>query len=267
MAIWYSIQLDCEPREMMADAELVGLLRRYTMARAVERHATGSNPAMDPAAMVYREKMATPSGEPVERETNVAAVRAEIEPLLDEFEPSCARCPAAAGAGVLGCMGALTLPLEEETEQWLAERLQRCSPEVAERLLLPHLPETPDPTIAAWRRARLFPFAQPCVTLGGKELDLDRLHSRLWLGGPITPEFAFALLLTTGSLRAGGTSDPVQVLLELNIRVANGRPPRGTLEHAIDQQDDDPPGVAEFKEFLFRLYVAMSLQCEVSIHV
>ncbi|MCC5876171.1 MAG: hypothetical protein JJU11_08150 [Candidatus Sumerlaeia bacterium] len=130
MSLHFFVQLDCIPREVLGDPDLIELLGRRDQAiRVAEEYRTGHG-VEDIERMGYRMEVRAASEEkPREtREVTVAQMLRETAPL-DELSGHCANCPVSINGEAFGCIQSIGLPIDKAGEEWLLGMINENSPE------------------------------------------------------------------------------------------------------------------------------------------
>lgn len=130
MSLRFFVQLDCIPREVLGDKDLMELLGRRDQAIHVAEQYRTRHGVEDIERMGYvMEVRAATDDNPKEtREVSVGQMLRETAPL-DELSGHCANCPVSINGEPFGCIQSVGFPIDRAGEEWLLDLLNEEHPE------------------------------------------------------------------------------------------------------------------------------------------
>ncbi len=270
MAIRYFIDLDCTPRRELGADGIMDRLMAAERASILREQFHETAPGVADTDIRFTERVLTGDDGEEERQRSVADLLREAAPLAN-YQHHCESCPATFPGMPFGCAGAVGLPITAAGERWLLDQL---GPEGshAEALLL----QTKEafgyggnPLLANWRRAGILEGREPAVAeCAGGLLTSEDLLEDLFLTGGLPPARGLGVLLLLGAIRAEDGRDR-DALMEALERVAATQDKTGApmITFALGRDPDDDPTIRDFKELLFALYRAFTLQATLAIRL
>jgi hypothetical protein len=121
MAIEYMLDFHCPPKEDLSVEGLQSLLKAESQSREIVRALRETGDLRDPSEIEIDIVRTTPEGSRPGKVSLRDLLAAGEE--LAKHAPHCNTCPANAQQRPFGCYGAITYPIQRETEEWLLSLL------------------------------------------------------------------------------------------------------------------------------------------------
>lgn len=268
MALRYSIELDCLPRQILGGGEMVELVALRELATQIAGKYRQEQGEDDPARMRFRQETRRSGEEPAVREWTVAEVLLSTAPL-DELAGHCAQCPASVTGRPFGCLLPIHFPISAAGERWLLDRIRPEAPGVLEAFSHVFQPAREQvERLANWRRTPMVEAPEePTRQVGGLEIRSNELLAWLLLGDVIEPGRALTpLLLFDALLLSDGRRG--DALLDFLQGLDGNEDPETLpqLAFSLGAEESDEQTIIDFKMLLFSLYSAFRLQAPVVFH-
>ena len=263
MAIDYIIDYPCPPKEKLGPEGIVERLKGQERAEVIIQLFRDNGDDRPPSQMGFEFTRATPDGED---ENTVIIVQdlldeaAELEPLAHH----CQGCPANRTGKPFGCVGFIQYPITEAGEQWLLDRLPVPDEPLIWLLLRQGLREFKydGETVAPLRANANNYFESATVQsrlLGELSINANQIFEMIFAVGHIIPNHAALLLLFFNAIPRDLEAQDI-----MNITPAS-EDARTKHPFTIEFNSSDDRSVADFKQFLYALYLAWTLNVRLLI--
>lgn len=268
MALRYSIELDCLPRQILGGGELAELTALRELSDLIAGEYRRTHGVDEPERMKFRREVRHGEEKPVSREWTVAEVARATSPL-DEVARHCALCPASVTGAPFGCLLPLHFPISAAGEAWLLGRIRDGAPNV-----LKAFSQVFDPDqeavgrVAKWRRTPILEAEEePVRQVGGLGIRANHLLAWLLLGETIEPGRALTPLLLFDALILGDgrRGDALLDFLQ-NLDGTEDPETLPQLAFSLEAEESDEQTIIDFKMMLFALYAAFRLQVPLVFH-
>jgi hypothetical protein len=267
MAIDHVVDYGCVPKQTLGTTGILERLKGRSRAESVIRLYRQAGDARPPSEMGFELSRTNAQGE---EETRVIVVQSLLDDAADltPLEGYCADCPANAAGRPFGCMNFIQYPISSAAEVWLLKQLPS--------------PEEPLPWLLLRQTVQEMGYtgqsAAPLRTggsyfqeTGGFARDLgefavttNQLFEMVFMLGHILPAHAGALLLFFNAIPRHGEAEDVTTILDRTL-------PTDALRAAYPFQqtpdESDDATISEFKQFLYSLWCAWSLNVRLLLDV
>lgn len=182
MSLRFFIELDCIPREVLGNADLIEMLIKREQAAHVAVEYQEKHQIQDVEKMPFRlEVRSAEEGEKESREVTVGQIRRETLPL-DELHHHCAKCPVSLDQQPFGCIQPLVFPVQGEGEDWLLGLINEDAPEAIAAGIRAFSPDSDAlKRLKSMRTSRLFTRSEGTSrTVGGVTFHADEILATLF---------------------------------------------------------------------------------------
>lgn len=267
MAIDYIVDYGCAPKATLGTAGILERLKGRARAETIIRLYRKSGDTRPPSEMGFELSRTNAQGDD---ETQVIVVQTLLDEAaeLDPLASFCAACPANVTGEPFGCMGLVQYPISAASEIWLLKQLP--SPEEP----LPWLLLRQTLTEMGYTGAAIAPLRTNSTyfqetngfarDLGEFQATTNQLLEMMFMLGHILPAHAGALLLFFNAIPRNGEADDVTLVLDRLLPTDELRA-RFPFQFTADESDDATVG--EFKQFLYALWHAWSLNVRLLLDV
>lgn len=256
MAIDYSIDYDCVPRQQFTTQGILDRLKGRERARMMIEMYRQQGDERPPSEMGFEFTRRTPDGE---SKTELIVVQDLLDEAaeLDALAHHCKLCPANRTGKPFGCTGYIQYPLSAEGEAWLLSRLPEPENALIWLLLRKGIEDLQYDGVRTrlLRQQGLF-FEQPVAQvrrLGEFSITADQVFEMIFSVGDIIPNHAGILLLFFMVIPRNLQADEIMHITPAGSGVADKHP------FLIDMKPNDEQTTAELKDFFYALYVAWAL--------
>lgn len=265
MAIDYSIDFDCEPKQTFTTNGIMERLKGEERAQTIIALFRKNGDDRPPSKMGFEFTRSTPDGQ---EETRVIVVQ-ELLDQAEQLKPyahHCEGCPANVLKRPFGCIGHVGYPISTQAETWLLDQLPVPDEPLIWLLLRQGVDEFEydGSSIAPLRQAANengegVYFEDQRLQyrkLGEFNIDANQVFEMFFaVGSYVLPNHAALLLLFTHAIPRNIEADEI-----IHIKDA---PKHSNLAEKypfnITIKDEDDQSTAEFKQMLHAMYVAWKL--------
>lgn len=267
MGVDYIIHYDCEPKQALTLAGMMGRLKGRERAQAIIQLYRDEGDHRPPSEMGFEMVRRLPDGT---EETEVVVVQHLLDAAeeLVPWESHCTTCPANHLGSSFGCVNTINYPISAQGERWLLDQLPDNDHPLIFMLLQSALREMRyTGQSAAQLRARtgIFFASEQAITreFGTVPITSDQVFEMLFLSGPLQPAHGSMLLQFFGGISQDLDADVMMQLANPPSRewIAEHIP----YQHMIVPGDDGT--ILTLKEFFRALHVAYTLGMPVLLDV
>lgn len=263
MAIDYSIDYDCVPKQTFGTDEIIERLKGRERAELIIRMYRDQDDMRPPSEMGFEFTRSTPQGQ---EETTLIVVQDLLDQAaeLERVAHHCAGCPANRLGRPFGCCGFIQYPLSGAGEAWLLNQLPTPDDALVWLLLKRGIEDFQydGANIAHLRRSAAIYFEDqqaPVRRLGEFSINADQLFEMLFAVGDIVPNHAGVLLLFLHAIPRDLQADEIMGISPAKEDAEARYPFR------YQAQAEDDVTSSELKEFLHALYTSWRLNVPLRI--